>query len=200
MTVESTASDPVLQRAEELFRMGSTAAGCMHILLAARGLPESLRAYAPALLHYTALVEEMKRQAAGVQANAYAPYSQYRVGAALLACDGTIWRGCNVEASSYGLTMCAERSALVAAVSQGKRDFAAIAVITDSSPPASPCGACRQMLYEFAPDLLVVMIHPGGEERRANLRMLLPDAFASESLPGHRTGRDTTHYRADDIL
>ncbi len=117
----------------------------------------------------------------------------------MLADDGTIHDGCNVEVSSYGLTICAERSALVAAVAQRKRHFAAIAVVTDSSPPASPCGACRQMMYEFAPDLLVIMLNPKGEERWVSLRTLLPDAFISQSLSGHNTGRDTTHYRANDI-
>jgi cytidine deaminase len=116
-----------------------------------------------------------------VQAQAYAPYSRYRVGAALETEDGTIFVGCNVENASYGLTNCAERVAIGAAVSAGYRDFRRIVVVTDSDPPAPPCGACRQVLLEFGPDLVVDSVGP---ERRTRwvLRDLLPASFGSEML------------------
>jgi cytidine deaminase len=117
-----------------------------------------------------------------VQARAYAPYSRYRVGAALETSDGTIYVGCNVENASYGLTNCAERVAVGAAVSAGHRMFRRIVVVTDSDPPAPPCGACRQVLLEFGPELIVESVGP---ERRMRwvLRELLPASFGPEMLP-----------------
>lgn len=93
--------------------------------------------------------------------HAYAPYSHYPVGAALRTTAGVIYTGCNVENASYSATICAERTALVKAVSEGERQFEAIAVVTDSG--GFPCGICRQMLYEFAPDLRVIIAKPDGE-------------------------------------
>ena len=194
MPLQLSGTDSLIRRAEELFFQGNTAAGSMQLLLATRlldlpangiasALPSGSRHYASAIAQYTALVEAMCSRALRARSSAYAPYSHYCVGAALLADDGTLWSGCNVESGSYGLTICAERTALVTAVAHGKRSFAAIAVATESSPPASPCGACRQMLYEFAPDLLVVMLNPEGEEHWVTLRTLLPDAFSPHSLP-----------------
>jgi len=87
--------------------------------------------------------------------HAYAPYSKFRVGAALLAADGTVVHGCNVENASLGLSICAERNAVWKAVSSGLRDFVAVAVTAEPNHSGSPCGACRQVLYEFAPDLEV---------------------------------------------
>jgi cytidine deaminase len=101
------------------------------------------------------------RAAIAAARNAYAPYSHYPVGAALRAADGTIYTGCNVENASYSATICAERTALVKAVSEGQRQFEAIAVITDTG--GFPCGTCRQMLYEFAPNLRVIIAKPDGE-------------------------------------
>ncbi|MES2503309.1 MAG: cytidine deaminase [Myxococcota bacterium] len=108
---------------------------------------------------------------------AYAPYSNFQVGAALLTEDGTIFEGCNVENSSFGLTVCAERSALLSAVSQGHRAFKAIAVITQTNPPASPCGACRQVLAEFAPNLPIIIASTDGQIAETNLSDLLPMQF-----------------------
>ena len=112
---------------------------------------------------------------------AYAPYSRYRVGAALLAASGKFYDGCNVENAAYGSSICAERTALVKAVSEGERQFAAVAVATDNG--GAPCGACRQMLAEFGLDLAVMMLDGEGNLiRETNLRELLPDAFTPEKL------------------
>jgi cytidine deaminase len=113
---------------------------------------------------------------------AYAPYSHYRVGAVLRATDGTHYTGCNVENAAYPSCICAERTALVKAVSEGRRAFDLIVVATQNG--GSPCGSCRQMLYEFAPDLRVVMVD---FDRRITgdftLRGLLPEGFGPSDLP-----------------
>jgi cytidine deaminase len=122
-----------------------------------------------------------------VQARAYAPYSRYRVGAALETDDGTIYVGCNVENASYGLTNCAERVAVGSAVSAGASRFRRLVVVTDSDPPAPPCGACRQVLMEFGPDLVVESVGPRRGMRWV-LRELLPASFGSEMLPPNDKG------------
>lgn len=119
--------------------------------------------------------------ARAAQAHAYAPYSQFRVGAALEADDGRVFAGCNVESASYGLTICAERSAICAAVTAGARHFRRAVVVTDLDPPAAPCGACRQLLVEFGADLVVDAVGPASQ-RRWVLRDLLPAAFGPEAL------------------
>jgi cytidine deaminase len=125
---------------------------------------------------------ELVRKAVEARKLAYAPYSHFRVGAALLAKDGRIFTGCNVENASYGLTVCAERVALFKAVSEGAREFLAIAVACGEGPCA-PCGACRQVLYEFAPDLLVIMADGDGKNWcRAKLLELLPRGFGPKDL------------------
>jgi cytidine deaminase len=111
--------------------------------------------------------------------HAYIPYSNYRVGAALLASNGTIYTGCNVENAAYPATICAERVALVKAVSEGVRDFQAIAVVTRDG--GSPCGTCRQMLYEFAPHMRVIMADMEGHIHfDGTLSDLLPHGFGPE--------------------
>lgn len=115
------------------------------------------------------------------QQQAYAPYSRYRVGAAVEGEDGSIFTGCNVENASYGLVMCAERVAIGAAVAAGTRRFRRIVVVSDSEPPAAPCGACRQVIFEFAPDADVLAVGPRSSHRWT-MRDLLPAAFSGSQL------------------
>jgi cytidine deaminase len=112
---------------------------------------------------------------------AYAPYSGFAVGAALEADDGRIFAGCNVENASYGLTMCAERVAVGTAVAAGARRLRRAVVVTETDPPAAPCGACRQVLAEFGADLVVEAVGTAAS-RRWTMAELLPDAFAREQL------------------
>ncbi|MQA89453.1 MAG: cytidine deaminase [Gemmatimonas sp.] len=130
-----------------------------------------------------ALLEEA-RQAGG---SAYAPYSGFHVGAALLDAGGSVHTGANVENASYGLSTCAERAAVACAVGQGVREFRAIAVAgPDDREPCLPCGSCRQILHEFAPDLVVVVTAPGHGFREIPLSDLLPDAFGADTLAQSR--------------
>lgn len=126
-------------------------------------------------------LHSLVRSAVDAARNAYIPYSRYPVGAALRAKDGTIYTGCNVENASYPVSICAERVALVKAVSEGERQFDAIAVVTPNG--GSPCGMCRQMLYEFAPDLRVILARTDGTVVYDGvLSDLLPRGFGPESL------------------
>jgi cytidine deaminase len=116
---------------------------------------------------------------------AYAPYSKFRVGA-VVQMSGEVFEGANVENASYGLTVCAERIAVFAAVVAGAHRLEAVVVCTDASPPASPCGACRQVLLEFAPTpgaVTVTAVNPHGERRTWTLAELLPDGFSGRELP-----------------
>ena len=108
---------------------------------------------------------------------AYAPYSEFSVGAAVLAGSGRIYPGCNVENASYGLTLCAERVAISSAVAAGEREFAAIAIVTQGTAPASPCGACRQFLVEFNPEMAVVLENERGDRQSFTAGDLLPGFF-----------------------
>jgi len=120
---------------------------------------------------------ELLVRAARARRDAHAPYSRFAVGAALLAADGRVFTGCNIENASYGLSVCAERVALFKAVSEGVRGFAALAV-AGPRPGVTPCGACRQVLSEFAPDLRLYWRGAGGRVVGRSLRRLLPEAFA----------------------
>ncbi len=126
--------------------------------------------------------EALVAAACAARAQAYAPYSQYAVGAALLAADGRIFTGVNVENASYGLTMCAERTAVFKMVSEGQQQILAVAICTDNG--GSPCGACRQVLVEFAGDIPVFLCDSAGNVRQTSLHTLLPDHFGPEHLPG----------------
>ena len=113
----------------------------------------------------------------------YAPYSNFPVGAALLCADGSVFTGCNVENAAYGSTICAERTALVKAVSEGRRDgFERIAIAGRSGDYCWPCGVCRQVLYEFAPDLTVLVARGDGQYVKFPLKELLPHGFGPSSL------------------
>lgn len=113
----------------------------------------------------------------------YVPYSGFPVGAALLCRDGSVFTGCNVENAAYGSTICAERTALVKAVSEGHRDdWVALAVVGNSTEPCWPCGACRQMLYEFCPDLTLLVAGKDRAVERVSLNQLLPHGFGPRNL------------------
>ena len=123
-------------------------------------------------------------EAHAAREQSYAPYSRFRVGAALLCRDGSVVRGCNVENVSYGLSVCAERTAVGNAIVAGQREFVAIAVATADPSGTPPCGMCRQVLYEFAPELVVVLATPTGWEQ-VRVRELLPKGFGPGDLaPG----------------
>jgi cytidine deaminase len=113
---------------------------------------------------------------------AWAPYSSFRVGAALETADGIIITGCNIENASYGLTICAERVAMFKALSDGHRDFVRIAVVADTQTPTSPCGACRQVLWEFGQDLEVILANLTGITGHHRIADLLPHAFSGRLL------------------
>jgi cytidine deaminase len=115
--------------------------------------------------------------ATAAREKAAAPYSHFHVGAALLAEDGRVFLGCNVESASYGLTICAERTAVVKAISEGARGFRAVAVVTGAEEPTSPCGACRQVLWDQCRDIAVVMATTGGKLEETTLAVLIPRAF-----------------------
>ena len=125
--------------------------------------------------------EQLIQRALNIRARAYAPYSKYRVGAAILTESGEIFEGVNVENAVYSMTVCAERNAVFQAVAHGHQSFQAIAVATDNG--GSPCGSCRQVLSEFGPDMLVITISSEGETvLETTVRELLPDAFGPSDL------------------
>ena len=129
---------------------------------------------------------EILRDAAfAAMENAYAPYSQFRVGAAVRTSNGEIVSGCNVEIAAYGEALCAERVAVAAAVAKGMKEFDEIAIASESDEPSPPCGSCRQTMSEFAPDLRVISYAKNGRQAAWRLSDLLPEAFA----PNHLRGR-----------
>jgi len=127
--------------------------------------------------NWTLLIQE----AVEARKKAYAPYSNYQGGAALVTADGKIYRGCNVENAAYGPSICAERTAIVKAISEGDQDFDAIAVVTENG--GAPCGPCRQVMREFAPHLTIIISDLQGNVRVLTLPDLLPDSFGPENLP-----------------
>lgn len=125
---------------------------------------------------------ELVAMALAMREKAYAPYSKFRVGAALECADGTVYGGCNVENAAYGSCICAERTALVKAVSEGQRKFVRIAVAGDSTDYCWPCGSCRQMLREFGTELIVLVANRDGAYEAHTLAELLPHSFGPETL------------------
>lgn len=125
---------------------------------------------------------ELVQKALDMRQYSYAPYSNFRVGAALECDDGTVYGGCNVENAAYGSSLCAERTALVKAVSEGHRRFVRLAVAGDSEDYCWPCGACRQMLREFGTDLEVLVANREGEFTALTLAELLPHSFGPETM------------------
>ncbi len=127
--------------------------------------------------------QELVAQAFAMRKFSYAPYSKFAVGAALLCADGAVFTGCNVENAAYGSTICAERAALLKAVSEGRRlDWTAMAIAGGGEDYCWPCGACRQMLYEFAPQLRILAARRDGAFETALLSDLLPHGFGPQSL------------------
>ena len=133
--------------------------------------------------------DRLAEEALAARLRAYAPYSRFKVGAALLTEGGEVFRGCNVENASYGLCLCAERSAVAAAVSAGHLAFQAMAIATSASPPSPPCGMCRQVLSELCVDLPLLLCNTLGERRRARLSRLLPGAFRWKGPAVEQTAR-----------
>jgi len=119
--------------------------------------------------------DKLIASATAARERAYAPYSGYKVGAALRGKSGRVYTGCNVENAAYGSSMCAERTANFKAISEGEREFEAIAVVTENG--GSPCGACRQVMMEFAPGMTVIIADTQGQARVTTVRDLLPDEF-----------------------
>ena len=127
-------------------------------------------------------LEELKNTALAMRERSYSPYSRFRVGAALECSDGTVFTGCNIENAAYGPTLCAERTAVAKAVSEGRQDFVRIVVAGDSKAPCVPCGVCRQVLREFAPDMEIICLGADGEALTMSLKDLLPHSFGPEFL------------------
>ncbi|MDB4886481.1 MAG: cytidine deaminase [Gemmatimonadetes bacterium] len=127
-------------------------------------------------------VEQLMVRATAAMEHAYAPYSRFRVGAALLGADGVVDHGCNVENVAFPSGICAERAAIAAAVARGVREFQAIAIVTEAETPTPPCGMCRQVLMEFAPGLEVYSRTRSGVSARWTMSDLLPEAFTPTSM------------------
>lgn len=138
-------------------------------------------------MKYSTLV----KRAQSAKRYSYSPYSRFRVGAALLTRSGKIITGCNVENSSYGLTICAERTAMFKAISEGYTKFTAIAIATDEDSFTEPCGACRQVIMDLAGDIDFIMSKPNGEMKLVKMSALLPFPFGSKNLLKPSTARAT---------
>lgn len=128
-------------------------------------------------------MEQLIEQSKVARENAYVPYSKFKVGAALLTEDGKVYRGCNIENASFGMTNCAERTAFFKAVSDGDMKFKAIAIVADTPGPVSPCGACRQVMAEFCSKTMpVYLTNLNGDVQQTTVGDLLPGAFTSEDM------------------
>lgn len=128
-------------------------------------------------------IEQLIKEAKAAREMAYTPYSKFNVGAALLTDDGKIYRGCNIENAAYSMANCAERTAVFKAISEGDKNFVAIAVVADTKRPVSPCGACRQVIAELCPkDMKVILTNLQGDIEELTVNELLPGAFSAEDL------------------
>ena len=125
---------------------------------------------------------ELRARALAAMEFAYAPYSRFKVGAALLGADGTVTEACNVENAAFPAGTCAERAAIASAVAKGVRTFTVLAIASSADEPTPPCGMCRQALIEFAPELEIISVTRSGKEARWRLTELLPQAFSPSSL------------------
>ncbi len=128
--------------------------------------------------------DELLSQATKAQSSSHSPYSRFRVGAALQSDDGKIFTGCNIESSSYGLTICAERVALYKAISEGVRSFRRMLIVTDAQDFCPPCGACRQVIWDFAKNLEIILVNGERQQKRQNITDLYPEAFGDNFLAG----------------
>jgi cytidine deaminase len=128
------------------------------------------------------MTDPLQAAALAARENAHAPYSKFRVGAALEDRSGRVHSGCNVENATYGLTLCAERVAVFKAISEGAREFRRIAIAADTDTLTPPCGACRQILWEFCGDIEIVLVNPRGKSEVLRLKELLPRAFDASFL------------------
>jgi cytidine deaminase len=128
------------------------------------------------------MTDPLQAAALAARENAHAPYSRFRVGAALEDTGGRVHMGCNIENATYGLTLCAERVAVFKAISEGAREFRRIAVAADTDTLTPPCGACRQILWEFCGDIEVTLLNPRGKSEVVRLKELLPRAFDASFL------------------
>ncbi|HTZ20007.1 MAG TPA: cytidine deaminase [Opitutaceae bacterium] len=133
------------------------------------------------------ICRRLEKAARAAVRQAYAPYSKFRVGAAVLAGSGKIYRGCNVENAAYSLCNCAERTALFTAMAAGERTIRAVAVYTPTARPVSPCGACRQVINEFGPDAVIIGVCATAARLETTLADLLPAAFGPGNLAAART-------------
>jgi cytidine deaminase len=128
------------------------------------------------------MTDPLQAAALAARENAHAPYSKFRVGAALEDASGRVHTGCNVENATYGLTLCAERVAVFKAISEGAREFRRIAIAADTETLTPPCGACRQILWEFCGDIEIVLLNPRGKSEALRLKELFPRAFDASFL------------------
>ena len=128
------------------------------------------------------MTDSLAAAALAARENAHAPYSNFRVGAALEDATGRVHTGCNIENATYGLTLCAERVAVFKAISEGARDFRRIAIAADTNSLTPPCGACRQILWEFCGDVEILLVNPRGKSETIQLKELFPRAFDASFL------------------
>lgn len=127
-------------------------------------------------------INELINKAKNAREHSYSPYSRFKVGAALKTKNGMVFTGCNIENSSYSLSICAEREAIFKAISAGERDLDTIAVVTDSDKLTTPCGACRQVMWEFSKDMTVVVANLKGEKKEFKIKELLAHPFGKDPL------------------